>query len=332
MSLRYRPMRPKDVRDCVRVLAAHPILGPRYAEILEELPQVFLALLGREGFQVTVFEELHGDFCRILGGGTGCFVREEFLREIKTPPSFWGPPEIVRRLKRGNSPILSDKEVREANSQGGLSLYVWHTGLSVEDNGRPEVMHLAVSAFVEVYRGYQLKELLEQAESWEQFCGMRAAGGHFVRPSDGHYAEYFDAVEADVAKTPLMAGLTRELIQGYCGASWVSRLFKYEPPRLGLARSEQSLLLAALRGGTDEELSEELGISLSGVKKTWRAIYDRVAARLPELIRGEAMTASWKQERGTEKKQRVIAYLREHPEELRPISRKLLTQIPAGAQ
>jgi hypothetical protein len=332
MSLRHRPMRPKDARECVRILAAHPILGPRYAEILEELPQVFLSLSGLGGFQVTVFEELQGDSHRILGGGTACFVRDDFMRELKTPPFFWGPPEIVRRLRRGDSPILSDKEVREANSQGGLNLYVWHTGVSPEDLGRPEVMHLAVSAFIDVHRGYQLKELLEQAETWEQFCGMRAAGGHFVRPSDGHYAEYFDAVEADVANTPLMAGLTRELIQGYCGASWVSALFKYERPRLGLARSEQSLLLAALRGGTDEELSDELGIFLSAVKKTWRTIYNRVAARLPDLIMGEATTGSWKQERGMEKKQRVIAYLREHAEELRPISRKLLTQIAAGTQ
>jgi hypothetical protein len=332
MSLRHRPMRPKDVRECVRILAAHPILGPRYAEILEELPQVFLSLLGREGFQVTVFEEFHGDSHRILGGGTACFVGDEFMREPKTPPFFWGAPEIVRRLRRGDSPILSDKEVRQANSQRGLNLYVWHTGLSPEDLGRADVMHLAVSTFIEVHRGYQLKELLEQAETWEQFCGMRAAGGHFVRPSDGQYAEYLDAVEADVAKTPLMAGLTRELIQGYCGASWVSTLFKYEPPRLGLARSEQTLLQAALHGGTDEELSHELGISLSAVKKGWRTVYDRAAARLPELIRSETTTAAWKQERGTEKKQRVIAYLREHPEELRPISRKLLTPIGAGKQ
>jgi hypothetical protein len=331
MSLRHRPMRPKDARECVRILAAHPILGPRYTEIVEELPQVFLSLWGREGFQVTVFEELQGDSHRILGGGTACFVRDDFMRELKKPPFFWGPPEIVRRLRRGDSPILSDKEVREANSQGGLNLYVWHTGVSPQDLDRPEVMHLAVSAFIEVHRGYQLKELLEQAETWEQFCGMRAAGGHFVRPSDGHYAEYFDAVEADITKTPLMAGLTRELMQGYGGASWVSTLFQYKPPRLGLARSEQSLLLAAIRGGTDEELSEELGISLSAVKKTWRAIYDRAAAWVPELIGSEA-AVSLKQERGTEKKQRVIAYLREHPEELRPISRKLLMQIAAGTQ
>ena len=32
------------------------------------------------------------------------------------------------------------------------------------------------------------------------------------------------------------------------------------------------------------------------------------------------------QDRGKQKKQRLLAYLREHPEELRPVSRKLLQQ------
>jgi hypothetical protein len=326
VSLRYRPAQPKDISKCVGVLAAHPILGPRYSEILADLPKILPSLLGLEAFHITVFEEASGHSCRILGGGTGCFVSEEFLRQIKTPPFFWGAPEIVRRLKQGTSPILSDKDVREGNSQGGLSLYVWHTGLSLEDLRRPEVMNIVVSAFIEVYRGYRLKELLEQAETWEQFCGMRAAGGHFVKPTDGQYAEYFDAIKADVVERPLMVGLTRELVQGYTGASWASTLFNYQPPRFGFARSEQRLLVAALRGSTDQKLSDELSISLSAVKKTWRIIYERVATNAPELISINSTGDYGSSERGREKKQPLIAYLREHPEELRPISRKLLHQ------
>ncbi len=81
-----------------------------------------------------------------------------------------------------------------------------------------------------------------------------------------------------------------------------------------------------MHGGTDRELSGDLGISLATVKKTWRSIYDRVATRSPDLISAnsaangdEAMP-----ERGREKKHPLIAYLRQHPEELRPVSRKLL--------
>ena len=83
------------------------------------------------------------------------------------------------------------------------------------------------------------------------------------------------------------------------------------------------------QGGTDEELSGELGISLSTVKKTWRSIYDRVAACLPELIPSNSQPNGDASKRGRDKKQHLIAYLREHPEELRPVSRSLLR--PGGA-
>jgi hypothetical protein len=64
------------------------------------------------------------------------------------------------------------------------------------------------------------------------------------------------------------------------------------------------------------------------VKKTWRMIYDRVAACLPDLV----PDGSWMEwdtpTRGKQKKQRLLDYLRQHREELRPVSRKLLKETP----
>jgi hypothetical protein len=53
------------------------------------------------------------------------------------------------------------------------------------------------------------------------------------------------------------------------------------------------------------------------VKKTWRLIYERVTAKSPGLIPDQA-PEELTSERGKEKKQRLLAHLREHPEELRP--------------
>jgi hypothetical protein len=107
--------------------------------------------------------------------------------------------------------------------------------------------------------------------------------------------------------------------------SWTFPLFVYQPPQCGFNRSEQRLLLSALGGGTDEELAGALQISVSAVKKTWRSIYERVGACLPQLLPHPAMDVE-SGERGREKKQHLLAYLREHPEELRPVSRRLLKQ------
>lgn len=118
-----------------------------------------------------------------------------------------------------------------------------------------------------------------------------------------------------------MIGLTREIERRRPG-SWAGTLFSHEPPLFGFSASEQRLLLTALGGGTDEYLSNQLGISLSAVKKTWRSIYERVSVCIPELSSRTLRAESCKLDRGREKKQHLLAYLREHPEELRPVSRK----------
>jgi hypothetical protein len=60
-----------------------------------------------------------------------------------------------------------------------------------------------------------------------------------------------------------------------------------------------------------------LSISLSAVKKTWLSIYHRVSGHVPGFSSNrEAVEGTT--ERGKEKKQRLLNYLREHPEELRP--------------
>ena len=117
------------------------------------------------------------------------------------------------------------------------------------------------------------------------------------------------------------------------GASWVGSLFvNYAPPQFCFSRSEQRLLSLALEGGTDEELSDELCVSLFAVKKTWRVIYDRVGACWPELVPSNEQADTLIQDRGKQKKQRLLAYLRKHPEELRPVSRKLPQRSPKTGQ
>jgi DNA-binding CsgD family transcriptional regulator len=326
MHIRARPILPKDVRKCVEIVAAHQVLGPRYAETLKDLPEAMLSLMGRDAFTAVVFEEANGTSVRNLGAAVATFVTQDFLREVKTPPFFWATPELLRRMKRGESPVLSDKQVREANSTGGLRLHVWHTGVSLEDNNRAEVQSALVGEFVRQYRGYRIMELIQQAESLENFRGMRMAGGMRVSPKDGHYEDYWEIGPVDVIKGPQLVGLTAEMAH-HMKASWISTLFNYEPPRFVFTRGEQRLLTCALDGGTDEEISNQLGISLSAVKKTWRKVYQRVESNGTAFVPTNAKRAEREGRRGKEKKNHLLAYLREHPEELRPFSSRMLKRL-----
>jgi hypothetical protein len=258
----------------------------------------------------------------MLGVGASVFVSDDFLRELKTPPFFWIGPELLTRVRRGNSPLLSESQVRDANARGGLNLAVWNTTIGMEDIQRVEVWNELMAAFFKYHRGYLLKELVAQGESEADLQAVRNTGGLLWHGSDGRYGDFWDEDLNNLLRTPHIHGMTRELALARPG-SWIGSLFLYQPPLCGFSRSEQRLLLAALEGGTDENLSDTLAISRDTVKKTWRLIYERVAACLPELVPGNSPTDIG-MPRGKDKKQRLLTYLREHPEELRPVSRKLL--------
>jgi hypothetical protein len=108
--------------------------------------------------------------------------------------------------------------------------------------------------------------------------------------------------------------------------SWVGALFDYHPPMLGFSRREQRLLSCAIQGATDEHLAENLGTSLPAVKKTWASIYRRVEDHLPGLMPESVESGTPAGVRGKEKRRRLLAYVREHLEEWRPVSRKLLAK------
>jgi hypothetical protein len=171
-----------------------------------------------------------------------------------------------------------------------------------------------------------MREVITQADCIDTWAHARSAGLRFFDIVNGCYGEYPE--ECDMMQ-PHLLGMTRESALSAPGA-WVSSSFFYQPPRAGFSRSEQRLLLAALGGGTDEELADSLRISISAIKKTWHSIYERVGACLPEVLPSSEADAE-PSGRGKAKKQHLLAYVRDHPEELRPVSRRLLKQSQRNA-
>lgn len=308
-------MRAKDVRECVDIVARHPVLAPRYGDTIRDLKAAWLGVLGREAFRAVVFEGSPQSGNGIIGTGISAFVSDEFLRELKKPPFFWVGPELTKLILRGESPLLSDRGVREANAKGGLNLIVWEGVLRPEFWGYAEAHDAVISAFVEQHRGFLLKELLAQPSTREALEITLRSGSQLLH-KDGRYFDFGNRSLDEIFKGPHYVGLTRNVALSRPGA-WAGSLFVNQAPQCGFRPSEQRLLLAALRGGTDRELAEEIGISLPAVKKTWLSIYGRVSKQLP-LIFPNGVAIPEDGERGREKKQHLIAYLRDHPEELRP--------------
>jgi hypothetical protein len=324
VSLRDRPMQPKDVAECAGIIASHPVIGRRYGRGISNLGPAWLRMLGSEAVNAMVIEEVSGSQTTICFVGVSVFVSDDFVRELKTPPQFWFGPELARRIMRGNSPVLSNTQVREANSNGGLNSITWEGCIRQGFESHLELHRKVISVFIEQHRGFLCKEAIScQIENVERFHWVLKTGGLLWDTKHGRYVDSLEKDPSEIICDPHVLGVTRE-IEHDRPSTWVGALFEYLPPRIGFSRGEQKLLLSALSGRTDQELSEHLGVSISTVKNTWRSIYNRAASGMPELLPDQSQTNSRVAERGKEKKRHLLFYLRDHPEELRPVSRKFL--------
>jgi hypothetical protein len=321
MKLRYRPMQPGDILECVGVLAKHTVIGPRYGPTIGHLAEAWHRLLRSETTFATVFHAGDDERAPICLFGVSVVVHDDFVREIKKLPPFWVGPELTRRVIKGESPVLTDKQLREANSRDGMNLLIWEGCAMPGYEARSELPRHMMAALIEVHQGYLWKEIIAaHAESPERLRHTLNTGGFIWDPIAGCYTATVGKDPDEIVSTPHIVGLTRELERSRRGwsGSWVGALFDYHAPILGFNRSEQRVLSRALSGATDEQLAGMLGTSLPTVKKTWVSIYDRVEDRLPALIPDPLRIDTPGGSRGKEKRRGLLAYLREHSEELRP--------------
>jgi hypothetical protein len=137
-------------------------------------------------------------------------------------------------------------------------------------------------------------------------------------PLSASYVDGFSPFDANYFQNPFLLGATRETSLPQIG-NRASLFFANRRPRIFFRPGEQRLLLAGLRGLTDEQLADELTISLSAVKKTWQAIYRRASWILPGALSDDKSSGVGDSKRGKEKKQWLLSYLRDHREELRPV-------------
>jgi hypothetical protein len=326
MNLCHRAMQPGDIRECVDLLANDPVIASRYGPLIEELPAAWLRVLQCEANFATVFHAEEGPHAPICFFGVPVALQDDFVREMKTSPLFWFGPELTRRIMRDESPVPTSSQFREANSRDGLNLVIWESLIRPGYEADSELQRYMMEIFIQVHRGYLWKEVISsQAESPERLDHRHKTGGYLWDPTVGSYTSTLNNGSSEIFGSPHILGITRDLeFKGRAkwAGSWVGALFDYHPPTLGFNPREQRLLSCAIQGATDEHLAGMLGTSLPAVKKTWVSIYRRVEDQLPGLMPESVQSDSPVAVRGREKRRRLLAYLREHLEELRPVSRK----------
>ena len=295
----------------------------------EALPGMFQTLLNLGAMQLSLVEN------RRLPGGADIlafcatiFVSDAFCREARTTlPPYLGL-QVARRYLAGKLPVLDRDQVAFANARTGVNVMMCYSGrrrdylssehlLAVREK-MDEAFHLA-------HHGYRLKEFLCEPIGQEAFRSTLSAGFRLRRD----YSDYYQARNLPMPQSwqrPWLVGLTREEASADYG-SGASGLFVFTPPRFHFTHCEQAILRRSLAGETDEEIAVNLFLSHWTVKKRWHAMYKRVADVDSELL-PPADLGLGKKSRGLERRRRLLAYLRQHLEELLPLSRRIPRSRP----
>lgn len=300
----WRPIAEADLSECLEIQPAclgDQIVG-RSAAV-----RVWKALLDSPAFQANVIESerpLSGH--RIVACGMGVFVTRTFAdREIRNPrPGI--NSRIIAAVASGESIVLSRAQIGAGNAGEGVdfvNMYgTWRDGIMNPDQ-LAEAQVLLGTSFIEHFAGYRFNRVLKEAIGNSRIALARATGTYRI------VAEFRESESA-------LAVVTRESVLT-APYSVAATMYRYQAPVLRLRPAEQRLLGAALAGKTDAELSADLGLSIEAIKKRWMSVFDRVDQFKPGILnRAEPDNDA----RGPQKRHRVIAYIRTHPEELRPFS------------
>jgi hypothetical protein len=300
----WRPIRESDLSECLDIQPA--CLGDRIVGRSAAL-RVWKGLLDNPSFLANVIESE-----RLLGGhkivacGMGVFVTRAFAdREIRNPQPGLNS-RIIAGIASGESIVLSRAQIGVGNAGDGIdfvNMYgTWRDRIMNADQ-LSEVQTLLGSSFVEHFAGYRFNRVLKEAIGHSQIALARATGTYRVA------AEFPESESA-------LVFVTRESVLA-APYSVAATMYRYDPPVLRLRPAEQTLLAAALAGKTDAELSVDLGLSIEAIKRRWMSIF----ARVDEFKPGISSRADPDSEgRGPQKRHRIVAYVRTHPEELRPFS------------
>jgi len=297
----WREVREADLLECLAIEPRH--LGDEIVGRECGLA-VWRELIRSRSFNSCVVESasLPG---RILGFGASVFVTREFAtREIEDPMPGLNS-RIIASIANGASVVRPEADLYNACADQPLDVVTlfgnWIDGLSAEQVR--QIQTAFPMSFIEAHLGYRLNRLFQENAGDAQHNYIESSGVWRITK------RYTDCERA-------LAVMTRSDAFSVSG-SIAASLFQYQEPILGLRDGEKHLLVEALTRRSDDELAKGMNLSPATVKKRWQALFERVTDKHPTLLPSDGDESS-KLTRGPQKRHHILAYVRSHPQELRP--------------
>lgn len=321
MNLMVREGLATDIAECI-ALYRHSEL-PYDVASWRVLPEIWRTLLLSGKLQQFLVEDRSKQpGSRIVAFCAFVFVTDAFCAEAQRDlPPYLGV-QLAQSYLSQQLPVLDREQIARANTSAGLNVVMCFQGCNEGGLSRDQVLLLREKqseALRFTLIGYQMKELLVNPIGEEAFQYALDAGARLRRDYSSYFRENgLPMPEASVR--PWLVGLTKEEAFARPG-SLLAGLFVCARPRFHFTLTEQAVLKHALIGETCEDLADSLHLSPWTVKKRWQGIYERVAAIDGELMPAPIADGAHAASRGAERRRRLLHYLRQHLEELRPSCR-----------
>lgn len=313
MALHCRKATFADLPRCQALSAAWG-RGVHTTESLAALPAAWRLLLGNGSLVMYVFEDDTLDAAvRVQGYVTAGFATDAWADDVMQHDRPYLCRQLALATLRGERLLLTAREHGAANGGEGVHAFGLDFALAASDWYRPSVIRwfpLMEYSLRDWLAGWKLKSIVREMPGQDTYVLARGAGYPLLR-------DLRRAVPPDTParERPYLCGVTREHALRR-PASVAARFFLYEAPVFAFTPGEQDVLRLALGPLGDDEIAAALHVSPNTVKMRWRRIFDAVRATRPTLLPDDADRDA--QRRGGEKRRHLLAYLREHPEELRP--------------
>lgn len=316
MFLKYRTVRLQDLPECLSCVRDSFVYSD---EAKGELLALWKELLSSGMANAAVMEDQFApEGQKIVWFCGKVFISDEYAHFLKVEAAPFVGTQVLGAWRKGRLPLLTQAEIRRANSGDGVNILVLNSGAParmLEGDNLTVLADRVVDFSWYFSSGYKCKEMLE--EFYDDFTWRWAENSGFrLRTDYGRYYETHQDERPAVDQTPRLYGVNARESQAMPG-SLASLIFRYNTPKFRFRAGEQELLNEALLGETDDDLARSLGVASVTVRKRWDSIYARVSEVAPQLL-PDSSQAGVEHGRSTEKKRRLLSYLRQHLEELRP--------------
>lgn len=311
--MRYRPVTQRDLAECFELL-------PDWLGLDEDLARALPGLWTRLVDEPSMITGLMEDSAlppstRIQAWGVTMILPSSLVDalELDAQPAAHVVRRVYAALRDGRFTPMTDREIGIANARGELTMLILHYSQRSHDVNDPyvhSVIAIANDAFRAFHDGYNLRAIYYETAAQQE--GVALASGFSAR----RYADAERVAALPPGLRPVLYGLTREEARSQLPGTPARNAFEHQPPMFRFSASQRRLLWLSLFDDSDEPLMRALDVSVHGLKKLWRGIYERIEDEAPEFFGDSPADSEGK--RGPEKRRQVLAYVRQRPEELRP--------------